>query len=786
MYLTSDFTPFIPLARVQHKITILGGQKEHEQATKDVPDDDLYVRLGRGEYATFLWCDKLVNDYVTRGTAQTVNAIPSDDEDGQEAGATKYGVQPVSWSDWVSSDRLDEQGRPMRTWDKLLRAASRTKIKGPASATVMASASEMACASPLVRNLLGTPRPKLTQLSADSPTTPRTSRTSRIPPARKPPQTARTPLAKNRKKGLFARRRPTSTSDSSDNASDHDTSSSLSEFETEATEPNSDPPSEAEAESDASGTRKVKRKRGPAVPRTPRKQAKMSTPSTPATGRKKLAAKVRAARFPTSLTQGDDEEGGELLAELERKCLPFGGVANAPTHERARFLLHVGSTPSFLPCRETEFGSIQAHMENALDNRQGGCLYVCGVPGTGKTATCRQVVRSLRSTRGAEFNFVEINGMKLAEASQVYTVLWSALRPDDDNSGRGANSALESLRRHFERGAMGAGLRGGGRKMTVVLLDEVDQLLTTRQEVLYNLFHWPHLPGARLLVLALANTMDLPQRALSARVASRLGGANVPFQPYDDAQLAAIVRSRLGLATEAMNVFPPPAMAQAAKGCAESFQQHAITLMAKRVAVVNGDARRMLDVARRALERAAASVPAGQPPPPVTISHVNSVFADLASSGVAVMIRSLPAHAKTLLWAALMCARKTGLCECALSDLIATHGALAVGHGIGVASTSAAVERARAFAHALLVCGDEETASREARKARIAPRPVSLEALQLPLAALITLGLLIPLGKDFGMSRAGPCARVLIAVREDEVRIALREDADLRFRHLVA
>lgn len=227
-------------------------------------------------------------------------------------------------------------------------------------------------------------------------------------------------------------------------------------------------------------------------------------------------------------------------------------------------------------------------------------------------------------------------------------------------------------------------------------------------------------------------------------------------------------------------------MAKAAAGCAQSFHPHAITLMAKRVAVVNGDARRMLDVARRALERAASSVPSNQVPPPVTIAHVNGVFADLASSGVAVMIRNLSVHAKTLLWAALMCARKTGLCECSLSDLIATHGALAVGHGIGTALTSAAVERARAFALAVTYGMTEEQATHQVKRARMAPKPVSLDLLQQPLAALSTLGLLIPLGKEFAPARAGSCARVLITVREDEVRIALREDGDSRFRHLVA
>lgn len=39
---------------------------------------------------------------------------------------------------------------------------------------------------------------------------------------------------------------------------------------------------------------------------------------------------------------------------------------------------------------------------------------------------------------------------------------------------------------------------------------------------MYNLFDWPTHKGARLIVLAIANTMDLPERIMMNRVSSRL------------------------------------------------------------------------------------------------------------------------------------------------------------------------------------------------------------------------------------------------------------------------
>lgn len=58
---------------------------------------------------------------------------------------------------------------------------------------------------------------------------------------------------------------------------------------------------------------------------------------------------------------------------------------------------------------------------------------------------------------------------------------------------------------------------------SVVLMDELDQLMTSKQDVVYNFFNWPTLVGSKLIVLAVANTMDLPERVMSGRVRSRLG-----------------------------------------------------------------------------------------------------------------------------------------------------------------------------------------------------------------------------------------------------------------------
>ncbi len=125
---------------------------------------------------------------------------------------------------------------------------------------------------------------------------------------------------------------------------------------------------------------------------------------------------------------------------------------------------------------------------------------------------------------------------------------------------------------------------------SVVLMDELDQLLTAKQDVVYNFFNWPTMRDSHLYVIAVANRMDLPQ-FLAAKVKSRLGLQSLLFQPYDKPSLVEIVQSRL---------IPLPEDAkleQDGKGH-QVLTKEAIELAAAKMAGTNGDARRVLDACR--------------------------------------------------------------------------------------------------------------------------------------------------------------------------------------------
>lgn len=249
---------------------------------------------------------------------------------------------------------------------------------------------------------------------------------------------------------------------------------------------------------------------GEEVPRTPRKRRKLNDATTPTSRRKDLTPR----KFMTPTHK-------RIVVKKPLEFTPLGTRVLSPSvlgspYQVARTQLHVSSVPATLPCREEEFSTVYSHLEAAIIDGSGSCIYISGTPGTGKTATVREVVAQLNAAVQDEelddFIFVEINGMKVTDPHQSYSLLWEALRGDRVSPAH----ALELLEREFSSPSP-------RRVPCVVLMDELDQLVTKNQSVMYNFFNWPGLRHSRLIVLAVANTMDLPERTLSNKISSRLG-----------------------------------------------------------------------------------------------------------------------------------------------------------------------------------------------------------------------------------------------------------------------
>uniref|UniRef100_A0A6I8NP03 Origin recognition complex subunit 1 n=1 Tax=Ornithorhynchus anatinus TaxID=9258 RepID=A0A6I8NP03_ORNAN len=335
-------------------------------------------------------------------------------------------------------------------------------------------------------------------------------------------------------------------------------------------------------------------------------------------------------------------------------------VAQEPTSvlEEARLRLHVSAVPESLPCREQEFQDVYNFVESKLLNQTGGCMYISGVPGTGKTATVQEVLRCLqRAARADElpsFRLVQINGMKLTDPRQAYVQILQKLSSQKAT----ASHAAQLLEKRFSTPAP-------TREPTVLLVDELDLLWTQKQDVMYNLFDWPSRKGARLIVLAIANTMDLPERIMMNRVASRLGLTRMSFQPYSYTQLQQILGARLKHV--------------------KAFQEDAVQLVSRKVAALSGDARRCLDICRRATEICELR---GQAPGLVGVAHVVEAVEEMFSSSYVTAIRNASLLEQGFLKATLAEFRRSGLEEATFQQVYQQHVALCRIEGLPPPSAS--------------------------------------------------------------------------------------------------
>ncbi|KAJ5279780.1 Origin recognition complex subunit 1 [Penicillium angulare] len=302
------------------------------------------------------------------------------------------------------------------------------------------------------------------------------------------------------------------------------------------------------------------------TPTTPRKRQRV-TDATPKSQRKKALTTPTHKRIVVKKPLEFTPLGTRVLSQ-DHFASPY---------RQARTLLHVSTVPESLPCRKNEFNEVYNHLSAAIMEGTGACIYISGTPGTGKTATVREVVAQLNAAVETEemddFIFCEINGMKITDPHQAYSMLWKELKGDRVSPSH----ALDLLEQEFSHPSP-------RRVSCVVLMDELDQMVTKNQSVMYNFFNWPALRHSRLIVLAVANTMDLPERTLSNKISSRLGLTRITFPGYKHTDLMEIIGTRL--ANVPGNIVDPDA----------------VQFASRKVAAVSGDARRALDICRRAVE----------------------------------------------------------------------------------------------------------------------------------------------------------------------------------------
>ncbi|XP_068620800.1 polycomb group protein Psc-like [Battus philenor] len=230
-----------------------------------------------------------------------------------------------------------------------------------------------------------------------------------------------------------------------------------------------------------------------------------------------------------------------------------------------------------LVCREKEIAWLENVLMDHLDNKESVSLYISGQPGTGKTASLRYILHLSKIKNG--YKQVYVNCTMMKSATSIYSRICKELqlRP----MGTTEKACLSAVEKYLKKND----------KMILLVLDEVDQLDSKRQSVLYTIFEWPALFSSHLVLVGIANALDLTERTLP-RLQTRcsLRPLTLHFAPYTKQQIIDIF----------VNVL-------AGEDQSRIFSPVALQMLAAKIAAVSGDMRRALDIGKRVIELARRS-----------------------------------------------------------------------------------------------------------------------------------------------------------------------------------
>lgn len=272
---------------------------------------------------------------------------------------------------------------------------------------------------------------------------------------------------------------------------------------------------------------------------------------------------------------------GKLSRRMTPKT-PLTPTAAQTIYHQARQLFSRSADPGQLIGREDERTKLREFLGRHSTSQAHGCLYVSGPPGTGKSAMVNEitseVVAEATSTRKAY-----VNCMSIKSSKDLYFTLVELLC---DASEMEEDDAATMLHKIFVP-------KNKSQDAFVVVLDEIDHILSLDLESLYRVFEWSMQKSSRLLLVGIANALDLTDRFLPRLKSRNLKPELLPFLPYTAVQVKIIITKRL------KSLLPED---KAEAGFIPFFHPAAIELCSRKVSSQTGDLRKAFEICRRALD----------------------------------------------------------------------------------------------------------------------------------------------------------------------------------------
>lgn len=308
----------------------------------------------------------------------------------------------------------------------------------------------------------------------------------------------------------------------------------------------------------------------PFVDRTVRKlEFGMELPSPPVTPVKQIRSEAEGTQNAIGENNKENVDPKELSAYVRAKAI----------FQRSSPVKFHGN----LPQREKEAEALKGFLLSHITARQSSSLYVSGPPGTGKTAQLSLTlaefidVESTEKLQDVEIDgtdykvgYAYINCMTVSKSSNIFSEIYLALTGEKIHL-KGSKEILEQF------------LSSDRAHMSVVVLDELDQLLGKQTDEVFTLFSWAL--TCNIILVGISNALDMVDRLLPRLKMNGLSPNTLVFMPYTADQIASIIRAKLDTLDEPNMIHPS-----------------AIQLCSKKSASNTGDLRKAFDICRSAIE----------------------------------------------------------------------------------------------------------------------------------------------------------------------------------------
>lgn len=258
----------------------------------------------------------------------------------------------------------------------------------------------------------------------------------------------------------------------------------------------------------------------------------------------------------------------------------------------AKALFQRGAKYTTILGRDHERKQLESFFKQRTSKRGNGALYLSGVPGAGKTALLNEVIDTIVKESKQEIRVAVINCMIVDRAEMIYARIFRELTEGTKiRRNQLKNDAMEISGVKMIKNLESLFFDKSSKVSNIVVLDELDHVITKNQDVLFQIFQLAFAKQSNLILVGIANALDLTDRFLPRLRANNLTPQVLAFSPYSSEEIAKIIEGKLRSLNPAPDVTTVPLMHPAA-----------IQLCARKTAANTGDLRKSFDICRRAIE----------------------------------------------------------------------------------------------------------------------------------------------------------------------------------------